>query len=82
MKALKELLKDFNEKINYNVFSLDEKQKDAIKRYAKRKAKRKAIASGNDNINNFMLALGRFYFVLRFRSCGGSDFVVVQRIWR
>ena len=82
MKALKELLKDFNEKINYNVFSLDEKQKDAIKRDAKRKAKRKAIASGNDNINNFMLALGRFYFVLRFRSCGGSDFVVVQRIWR
>ncbi len=44
MKALKELLKDFNEKINYNVFSLDKKQKDAIKRYAKRKA----IASGND----------------------------------
>ena len=69
MKALKELLKDFNEKINYNVFSLDEKQKDAIKRYSKRKA----IASGNDNINNF---------VLRFCSCGGSDFVVVQRIWR
>ena len=78
MKALKELLKDFNEKINYNVFSLDEKQKDAIKRYAKRKA----VASGNDNINNFMLALGRFYFMLRFRSCGGSDFVVAQRIWR
>lgn len=78
MKALKELLKDFNEKINYNVFSLDEKQKNTIKRYAKRKA----VASGNDNINNFMLSLGRFYFVLRFRSCGGSDFVVVQRIWR
>ena len=78
MKELKELLKDFNGKINYNVFSLDGKQKDAIKRYAKRKA----VASGNDNINNFMLALGRFYFVLHFRSCGGSDFVVVQRIWR
>ena len=78
MKALKELLKDFDEKITYNVFSLGEKQKDAIKRYAKRNA----VASGNDNINNFMLALGRFYFVLRFRSCGGSDFVVVQRIWR
>ena len=78
MKALKELLKDFDEKITYNVFSLDEKQKDAIKRYAKRNA----VASGNDNRNNFMLALGRFYFVLRFRSCGGSDFVVVQRIWR
>lgn len=78
MKALKELLKEFNEKINYNVFSVDEKQKNAIKRYAKRNA----VASGNDNINNFMLALGRFYFVLRFRSCGGSDFVVVQRIWR
>ena len=78
MKALKELLKGFNEKITYNVFSLDEKQKDAIKRYAKRNA----VASGNDNINNFMLVLGRFYYVLRFRSCGGSDFVVVQRIWR
>ena len=78
MKELKELLKDFNGKINYNVFSVDEKRKDAIKRYAKRKA----IASGNDNINNFMLSLGRFYFVLRFRSCGGSDFVVVQGIWR
>lgn len=78
MKTLKELLKDFNETINYNVFSLDEKQKDAIKRYAKRNA----VASGNDNINNFMLVLGRFYFVLRFRSCGGSDFVVVKRIWR
>lgn len=78
MKALKELLKDFNEKINYNVFSLDEKQKDAIKRYVKRNA----VVSGNDNINNFMLTMGRFYFVLRFRSCGGSDFVVVQRIWR
>lgn len=78
MKALKELLKDFDEKITYNVFSLDEKQKDAIKRYAKRNA----VASGNDNINNFMLVLGRFYFVLRFRSCGGSDFVVVKRIWR
>ena len=78
MKALKELLKDFNEEITYNVFSLDEKQKDAIKRYAKINA----IASGNDNINNFMLVLGRFYFVLKFRSCGGSDFVVVKRIWR
>ena len=78
MKALKELLKDFDEKMTCNVFSLDEKRKDAIKRYAKRNA----VASGNDNMNNFMLALGRFYFVLRFRSCGGSDFVVVQRIWR
>ena len=78
MKALKELLKDFNEKINYNVFSLDEKQKDAIKRYVKRNA----VVSGNDNINNFMLTMGRVYFVLRFRACGGSDFVVVQRIWR
>ena len=78
MKALKELLKDFNEKITYNVFSLDEKQKDAIKRYAKRNA----VSSGNDNINNFMLVMGRFYFVLSFRSCGGSDFVVVRRIWR
>ena len=78
MKALKELLKDFDEKMTCNVFSLDEKQKDAIKRYAKRNA----VASGNDNINNFMLVLGRFYFVLSFRSCGGSDFVVVKRIWR
>ena len=79
MKALKELLEDFNEKINCNVFSLDEKQKGTIKRHAKRKA----VAGGNDNINNFMLALGCFYyFVLRFRPCGGSDFVVVQRIWR
>ena len=78
MKALKELLKDFDEKMTCNVFSLDEKRKDAIKRYAKRNA----VASGNDNMNNFMLALGRFYFVLRFRSCGGSDFVVAQRIWR
>ena len=78
MRALEELLKDFDEKITYNVFSLDEKQKDAIKRYAKRNA----VASGNDNMNDFMLVLGRFHFVLRFRSCGGSDFVVVQRIWR
>ena len=45
MKALKELLKDFNEKINYNVFSLDEKQKDAIKRYAKRKATTRAVTT-------------------------------------
>lgn len=78
MKALKELLKGFNEKISCNVFSLDEKQKDAVKRHAKRKA----VASGNGGMNNFMLALGRFCFALRFRSCGGSGFLAVQGIWR
>ena len=78
MKALKELLKGFSEKINCNVFSLYEKQRDAVKRHAERKA----VAGGNGGINNFMLSPCRFCFAPRFRSCGGSGFAVAQGIRR